>query len=170
MTMTTQTEINFAKALYELKIPVEEIDDVRSILNDNPMLNEALCDVVVKKDQKHKVIDRIFKGEMKNFLKLLCDRNLFDLAEGIFKAYDSYRKSQNNILDAELRYVVPPSDEQTDKIKKFLLEKYSAADISLTMRKDSSLIGGFILSAQGMEYDWSIKGRLKGLSAELIGR
>ena len=169
MTMT-QTEINFAKALYELEIPKKSLDNARSVLEENPMLTEALCDAVIPKAKKHKIIDEIFDGGVKNFLKLLCDRNLFSSIYGIFKAYDSYSNSQNRVAEAVLSYVTPPSEEQLEKIRGFLLKKYGAADVSLTMRKEPDLIGGFVLSVNGTEYDRSVKGRLNGLRAELIGR
>lgn len=169
MTMK-QTETNFAKALYELEIPKETLDETRSVLNENPILTEVLCDAVIPKSKKHKIIDSIFDGDVKNFLKLLCDRNLFSLTDGIFKAYDSYRNSKNGVPEAILSYVTPPSEEQLEKIRDFLLKKYNAADVSLTMRENPALIGGFVLSVNGTEYDWSVKGRLSGLRAELIGR
>ena len=43
---------------------------------------------VVSKQDKHKLIDRIFPESMKNFLKVVCDYGEADLLEEIFATYD----------------------------------------------------------------------------------
>ena len=63
-----------------------------------------------------------------------------------------------------------PNEEQLEKIKRFLCEKYEAEDIDLHMIQDPSLMGGFILTADGQEYDWSLKGRISNLKEKLSRR
>ena len=42
------------------------------------------------------------------------------------------------------------------------------ADIQLT--EDKSLIGGFVLQADGQEYDWSLRGRFRRMEQRLTRR
>ncbi len=71
-------------------------------------------------------------------------------------------------LTASLRYVVKPTEAQTEKFRDFLASRYGVQreDIEFTSVKDEDLLGGFILKAGDDEYDWSIEGRAKELMAE----
>ena len=69
----TQKTINFARVLLELGMDDKKLQEVRQIFADNPLLADALICPVVSKKEKLQVVDRLFEGEIKNFLKVLCD-------------------------------------------------------------------------------------------------
>ena len=71
----TQLAINYGTALYELNIPEEELMAQRSLLQETKELTKSLTSPIVSMKEKHAVIDRIFTGKFKNFLKKLCDYN-----------------------------------------------------------------------------------------------
>ena len=104
-----------------------------------------------------------------NLLKILCQYSEMEYFPEIVAGYQQYVNEQQQILDATLRYVTPPADEQLGQIKAFLSDKYSVKDVALEMVEDTSLIGGFILEAEGSEYDWSLRGRIAGLRNKLAG-
>lgn len=66
-------------------------------------------------------------------------------------------------IKASLRYVVKPSESQTEQFLDFLASRYAAdkEDIEFILIKDESILGGFILTAGDDEYDWSLEGRAK---------
>ncbi|MCR5746598.1 MAG: F0F1 ATP synthase subunit alpha [Lachnospiraceae bacterium] len=70
---------------------------------------------------------------------------------------------ERKTLKASLRYVVKPSEAQTEKFIDYIESKYKVTrdDIEFTQMKDDSILGGFILSVGDEEYDWSLKGRAK---------
>lgn len=68
---------------------------------------------------------------------------------------------------ATLSYVTPPTEEQLQKIKEFLIRKYGFEDMIFQTEEDSSLGGGFVIKAGEDVYDWSTGGRLKQLSEKL---
>ena len=65
---------------------------------------------------------------------------------------------------AVISCVIPPTKEQLQGIKAFLAEKYNTDDFCIEIKKDETLIGGFVISAGGREYDWSVRGRIGQLS------
>ena len=73
----------------------------------------------------------------------------------------------NENLNATLRCVTRPSAAQEEKIKTFLKNKYQAENITLTISMDPSVRGGFILSANNDEYDWSTRSRQQQLQEQI---
>lgn len=73
----------------------------------------------------------------------------------------------NENLNATLRCVTRPSAAQKEKIKTFLKNKYQAENITLTISIDPSVRGGFILSANNDEYDWSTRSRQQQLQEQI---
>ncbi|MBR1914640.1 MAG: F0F1 ATP synthase subunit delta, partial [Lachnospiraceae bacterium] len=71
-------------------------------------------------------------------------------------------------IKASLRYVVKPSESQTEQFLDFLASRYAAdkEDIEFTLIKDESILGGFILTAGDDEYDWSLEGRVKEIMSD----
>ena len=74
---------------------------------------------------------------------------------------------QADIIHACLICTTPPDERQIKGIENFLCRKYSAQKAKITVQKDDSLIGGFILRVGSDEYDRSIKGRMDRLEQDL---
>ena len=62
-------------------------------------------------------------------------------------------------VNAELKYVTKPSDNQIFRLKEFVKKKLGAEEVSLELIEDKSIGGGFILTAGSLVYDWSTAGR-----------
>lgn len=164
----TQLAINYGIALYELNIPEKELKEQRTLLEESRELRASLFSPVVSLKEKHAVIEKIFTGKFKNFLKKLCDYNSMAYLEEIMKAYDLHRNEAEGKLEGELFYVTPPSDEQLEEIKSFLCKRYNKKQIDLKMQQAPELIGGFVIRTGNYEYDWSYAGRLKAMQQKLV--
>ena len=166
----TQTSINYGKVLYELSVPQEAAETSRRILEEVKELSKVLESPVVPFDEKEKVIGRIFPEEMKNFLCVVCKYAHAALLPEIFQAYQDYYNEQHKILTADLHCVAPPTEEQLEGIRKFLLKKYQMQDAKIRIIKDESLVGGFLIRTRDQEFDYSLKGRINALQQKLIWR
>ena len=70
-------------------------------------------------------------------------------------------------LIAKLKYAyAAPSEEQLEKIRNILCNKFERRDIEIQVEKDPSVGGGFIVSCENFEYDWSDLGRARQLRNE----
>lgn len=76
-----------------------------------------------------------------------------------------------------LSYVTPPTAEQLEKIKAFVIKKYSGEDrtpedIVFDMEEDPAIGGGFCIKAGNEVFDWSLSGRIKQFTdkVEQIGK
>ena len=166
----TQTVINYAKVLYELQIPDEIVMEAETYFQNVPELGDALANPVIPLNEKYAVIEDLFTDQMKNFLKTVCKNGRMRQIREIFDVYQTYSKSQRNILQATLVYVTEPTEEQKEKFKVFLKERYGGRGVDLKLLEDRELIGGFVLRAGEREFDWSIRGRIKQLEQKLIRR
>ena len=62
----------YARVLYELKVPAEDIEETRNLFAQTPELLEVLTNPTIFIAKKEKVIDRIFPLFHRNFLKVVC--------------------------------------------------------------------------------------------------
>ena len=70
-------------------------------------------------------------------------------------------------LQATLRCVTRPSEQQAEKIKAFLKNKYDCETIELDIQLDPSVRGGFILNVENDEYDWSTRSRQEQMADQI---
>ena len=166
----TVTAVNYAKTLYELSVPAEAVQTTNEIFREVPGLKESLANPLVSFEAKSRVIDRVIPDEMKIFIKVACKHRNVGLLEEIFEDYEEICRRQKRILHAVMRYVTPPKAQQLEGIKAFLCREFQAERAEIEMIEDKSLIGGFILQADGREFDWSMRGRYRMLQQKLTRR
>ena len=164
----TQQTIEYASELMKIPDAREMVAQTLDILEAVPAVRAELEDNTVPIDVKHVVIDRIFPGGIRNFLKLLCDNSDFGLFDRIRDEYKEMLKNpKQKDTYAELVYVTEPTDEQLVKIRDFLGKECGNPDMELEMKQDASLKSGFIIRVGSKEYDWSQAGRIKQLEERL---
>lgn len=71
--------------------------------------------------------------------------------------------SAKNVLRVEIDCVTPPSEEQLEKIRCFMLDEYKVDKIDFVIKIDPSVVGGFCIYAGDDTYDWSASGRIRQL-------
>lgn len=165
-----QEAVRYARVLYELKVSKEAIQKTKDIFEEVPKLRDVFVNPTIRQEQKLKVIDQVFPAEIRNFLKVTCRYQKMDMIEDIFVAYKKYCEEQEKVLNAVLTCVEPPSEAQMQEMKAFLCKKYDALEVNIDIRKDETLLGGFVLLAGSDEYDWSLRGRLNRLEQKLTWR
>ena len=80
----------------------------------------------------------------------------------------TWNKEHAGNLSAEIIYVVPPTEEQLAKIKSFLQDKYRTKDLTVSLKEDKNLLGGFVIRIGSDEYDWSMRGRLQQIGRKMM--
>lgn len=66
-------------------------------------------------------------------------------------------------LKAEIDCITPPSAEQLEKIKAFILSEYEVDEVEFIIKKDLSVVGGFRIFVGDDNYDWTTLGRIRQL-------
>lgn len=165
----TQTVIDYAKEMKRLSVSPEDVKQTVELLEALPQVKVDFENPTVELEKKIHLIEMIFPKQIRDFLELLCDHHDFNLFSEIVEAYhEELRKVENNPnLAVQISYVVPPTDDQLNKIKEFLKEKCHADALDVTLKEDKNLLGGFIIRAGNEEYDWSMRGRLQQIERSM---
>lgn len=166
----TQISINYARVLYELSIPKQDVDYSKELFDATEKLYESLVSPVVSFQEKAAVIDRLFPETMRSFFKVLCRNGSVPYIHEIFEAYKQYTYEQENVLDAKLFYVQMPEENQIIRLKEYLMKRFHKKGIEFEYIHAPELIAGFVIEAAGVRIDESIQGRLKRMQQKLVKR
>ena len=94
---------SYAVALFELaneakqlELYQEETKAISNILKDNKEFLNLLTNQFINKDDKKQLLDNVFKNKVDtmvlNFLKLLVDKQRFNITLDVFKEFNSFQK------------------------------------------------------------------------------
>ena len=88
-----------------------------------------------------------------------------DIVESFFEQYNDYKDITNVVVVS----AKPLNKESLVKIENKIKESGTTkANINLETKVDPSLIGGFILDYNNMQYDASVRGKLNKLKNKLV--
>ena len=167
----TQQAISYAQTLRKTDVSGEILQDVIDILDTVPQIQEEFENPMVGIERKRLIIDKVFPGEIRNFLKILCDNNEFELFKDIVEEWEKIgQTSENSVNRAQLIYVTAPSEQQLTGIRKFLAKEFHNENMQLETKQDASLKSGFILRVGTKEYDWSEQGRIEQLKEQMASK
>ena len=161
------TAKKYAQSLYELDVPEEDIREAGRIIRTTEELEKTLSNKVVSFREKSRVIDKTFPQSMGDVLKKMCQDEQMESLADVFMAYEDLMDRQKGVQKAVLACVEAPDAAQLQKLEQFICRKYHARSARIEIRKDDSLLGGFVLTVDCDEYDWSTKGRLKRMEKSL---
>ena len=172
-----RASIRYAKALLEFAIEnqskktvVAEMQNILSIMDNSPQLEDALNSPVLPGSQKRKLIDEFFPKASKmltQLFELLSQNNREGILGGIAHHYIHLFDKHQGIVAATVTTAVP----LTDALEKEVLDKAATLTplkVELKNNVDPSIKGGFILRVGDLQYNASIADRLEALKRELI--
>lgn len=162
--------IRYAKVLFELAISDDIIQNTAKVFEEVPELEQVLANPVIANENKFNLIDRVFPGQMCNFLKVVTDYGKIVHIREIFHAYSQRRNEMVGIVTAILSYAAAPQQEQLKQMETFICREFSARGVVWEFRERPELIEGFLLYVNGKEYDYSARGRLARLEQKLTWR
>lgn len=165
--MVKNKVIDYAKFLKELGVTYEIISNTNEVFQVLPQVKAEFENPTIPLQTKHNIIDKVFPVQIRSILKILCDNNEIDLWNEIVEIFRNEDLNQKDEFVVELFYVTPPTEEQLEGLKKFIIKKYNREDILFVNTQKIELGGGFVIKVNDEEYDWSTKGRLRQLSDKI---
>ena len=161
------TALEYANTMRKLNIAENIVGQTEDILKAVPQILIDFENPAVALTAKHNVIDKVFPGEIRDFLKLLCDKGDMNQWGDIVKAYKESSNDRVGGLTVTLRYVTAPDEVQLQGIKDFVAKQYGTSDVTFEMEEDASLGGCFVIEAGNEVFDWSTSGRMQQLKEKL---
>ncbi|MDE7479369.1 MAG: F0F1 ATP synthase subunit delta, partial [Lachnospiraceae bacterium] len=133
------TILEYAKTMRKLGIAENIVGRTDDILKSVPQIQDEFENPAVALDAKHHVIDMVFPGEIRDFLKLLCDKGDMKQWSEIVKAYRNTYVEKKGGFSVKLRYVTAPDEAQLRGIKEFVAKQYGSAgeEIAFELEEDS---------------------------------
>ena len=173
----TQIARLYGGSMYELAAQeqltdtvLEQMQVIRQLFRENPDYVRLLSEPSIPKEERADLLETAFGNEAErylvNFLKLLCDRGILGDYAGCCEEYTRRYNADHNIATAVVTSAVALSDEQMTALKD-KLEKISGKTVSLTQKKDPTVLAGLRVELEGKQLDGTVKSRLDGLSRKL---
>ncbi|SHE67622.1 F0F1 ATP synthase subunit delta [Clostridium fallax] len=170
----------YALALYqaaEEKGKVEEyLQDLREIcdlIDNNKDFYEVIKHPQISTKKKKKTFVEIFKGkiddELLSFLIILIEKDRILYLREKLDQMEKIHLDRNNTLVANIKSVIPLTDEELSKLKSKLEAKYDKK-IILEQEIDKSIIGGLYVRVGNDVIDGTIKSKLDEMKALMLKR
>ena len=170
----------YALALYEVaeeKGKVQEyLNDLREIcdlIDNNKDFYEVVKHPQISTKQKKKTFINIFKGnideELLSFLLILIEKDRILFLKEKLKEMEKIHLERNNTLLAEVKSVVPLTEDEVTRLVAKLENKYSKK-ILLTTEIDKSLLGGVYVRVGNDVIDGTIKSKLEEMKDIMLKR
>jgi len=173
----SKISVRYAKALYEYAVEKNVLD---AVVADVKMLTESFAGIsqlrevfenpVVKPSQKRSFVDSLLKGKvsdtMLSFLHMVITNKRENCIQDILRNLQTVYRREKGITAVTLTSAVPLSEKQKNEIIDFVKKK-EKTDVELQAKIDPSIMGGFILRVEDMQYDASISTRLQNVKKEL---
>ncbi|OFX33528.1 MAG: ATP synthase F1 subunit delta [Bacteroidetes bacterium GWA2_32_17] len=170
--------VRYAKAL--LLTAVEE-NILEKVKNDMQFIHEVIATVpefnhifnspVVKPSEKQNIFKNTFEPFLSkltiNFVEMLIKHRRESRLSDVIRNFFAQYKINQGIVTASLITPIKIDDNLKNEISQLLHSKYNKT-IELLSTIDSSIIGGFVLQIEDIQYDASVKTRLKKVRNELM--
>ena len=166
----------YASALFDLALQQDSVDDFLEqavFLRDT--LSEEDCQRMLVHPQipaaeKHDFFRKAFEGKIHEnllgFLYLVADKNRETSLISALDALIGNIEKHNKIVTATVLSAAPYEDKQAESLRDMLSKKLKK-QVKLKLKVDPSVIGGPYIFVDGYYIDWTVKKRMRDLSASL---
>lgn len=145
---------------------------IQLILNRSNDLYDALTNPLVNVEDKENIIDSVFVKDVDkliiNFLKLLVERNRFNLIYDVIAKFNLLLDDVNNVARVEVVSAVSLNENEKNIILEKLSQKIRDKQISVKYSVDESIIAGLVFKLGDDVLDTSVSHRLEELQKSII--
>lgn len=158
---------SFAQKLLKLDMARDDVREMTDVWNGSEQLRAALVSPAVEAAEKERVIDNAFSASAAGFLKELLKAGKLSSLADIVEQYEKMKLKMQNGIACKLYCASKPSDSLVEEFTQTVKNRLGAEFVELEVIVDESLIGGYVLEADGKVYDKSMKSAMKSLQNEL---
>jgi F-type H+-transporting ATPase subunit delta len=169
----------YAKALFDLAVERGELETVKHDLEgikalDNEELRTVWMSPVIQGDKKQKIFSALLDGKVSKttsaFFNLLFKKGREIAVNEIFGAFEGMYRRHHKIVVVEITTAAPVTEEVNKNIIEKMHNRERFANVTLQVKNkvDENIIGGFILQADDMLYDASIRHDLQVIRKQFI--
>ncbi|KHD37172.1 ATP synthase F0F1 subunit delta [Clostridium acetobutylicum] len=168
----------YALALYEvgeknqkLEEYINDFGEIVHLLKNDENINQVVNHPQISTSEKKKIFMEIFKGKIDekllNFLLLLLEKKRIHDAEGILTQLNKISLEKHNKVVAEVRTVIPLTDNEKATLASKLSAKYNKIIIFKEII-DKTIIGGVYVRVGDDVIDGTIKFKLESMKKVML--
>ncbi|NLL80410.1 MAG: F0F1 ATP synthase subunit delta [Clostridiales bacterium] len=169
----------YGEALFELAVEenkadifLEEIEEIRKVLRDNPEFSALMNHPKITKEEKTEVMENVFKGrisdELTGFFSIIIAKDRYREIDSILAYFLDEVKALKGIGVAYVTTAVSLREEQKEKVEEKLLATTGFKKMEMHYAEDQKLIGGMVIRIGDRVVDSSISSKLNQLSKQLL--
>ena len=158
----------YIKKLLSNQVSVGSLEDALRLLNGSEELRTTLNNPNYKTEEKQQVVNDLFSPSVREFMGELAENCQCDDLEELIEAYIVESDRQKNIVHATVTCTTPPDEKQLKGIENFVRKEMKCENVVVDVKKDSSLIGGFVIAVEGKEYDFSLKTKMQTIKDQIL--
>ncbi|MBF0605776.1 MAG: ATP synthase F1 subunit delta [Nitrospirae bacterium] len=151
-------------------------DDLRqfvAVVAVTPELGPLLANPTISRERQSKIIDAFLSQSgsdplTANFLKLLIHKRRMVLVSDIVAAYSRIEEEQSGVVTVRVSAPKPLTKAHEERLAKLLSTK-TGKDVRLDFGLDPELLGGMVVRIGSVMMDYSVRGQLNRLKAQLRG-
>jgi len=149
----------------------DNLKEFSAFCRDNSEFTKVVSNPVFSVDDRKKVLDAVlekstFADLVKNFLRLLLDKQRIGGIQDVSADYTRLTDEISNIIRAEIITARPLKADVMDKLDT-VLSKITSKTVKAKVEEDESLIGGLVVKIGDLVLDGSVRAQLEGLKESL---
>lgn len=153
----------YVSALLKANVSADDIEKTKAVIGATDEVCAILDSPSVPLSEKEAAIGELFPKSIGGVLAAISEDMCVSEFNEIAKAYLAELDKKNNVANAVLRCVTEPTAEQLDGFKAFVMKETGAADAKIEVVRDASLLGGFVIDVNGMQFDRSLRTKLRSI-------
>ena len=158
--------IDLAKEQGHLEEVKGEMDQVVAIIKSSTELQAVLNNPIVKTDKKLKILAALFENKVRpevlGFFNIMVRKGRSELVYATALEFIREYNEVKGIVKAEVTSASALSPASLDALRTSIAQQIQA-EVILTNKVDTSLIGGFVVTVGDKQIDASIAGKLNNL-------
>ncbi len=158
----------YIKKLLSNQVSVGSLEDALRLLSGSEELRTTLNNPNYKTEEKQQVVNDLFSPSVREFMGELAENCQCDDLEELIEAYIVESDRQKNIVHATVTCTTPPDEKQLKGIEDFVRKEMNCENVVVDVKKDASLIGGFVIAVEGKEYDFSLKTKMQTIKDQIL--
>ncbi len=174
----SKISVRYAKAFFQHMLEKQKLDaaitDVQLVYNairEIHDLQKLLQNPIVKPSQKKIVFDILLskkiQAETLRFFYVIIDNSRENLLADILRNFIDMYRSHKGITKVTVTTATKFSSQNIQEITDFISEKFNTK-VELHEQIDDQLIGGFVLRINDLQYDASVKSKIKNIKEEML--
>ncbi len=149
----------------------KDLNNVKTILTSSKELFNTLTNPLISNTDKGYIVEKVFSQDVnvltKNFLKLLVEKDRFDLIDDVIKIYGLLLDDINGIARIEVISAIELNDMEQGDIQAKLASKLKK-QIVIKYNIDESIIAGLVVKMGDDIIDMSVARKLEEYKMALI--